>query len=84
MTEEELAAVGSLLGRIYKQLKIITDAERIYQVTILEGIPHFHTWLVPRRNSDKERGIAFLSKNLTCQLADVCKFSVKLRQALGS
>ena len=82
MIQEELAEIGSLLGRIYKQLKIITDAERIYQVTMLEGIPHFHTWLVPRRDSDKERGVAFLSKDLECELADVLDFSRKLQKAL--
>lgn len=82
MTQEEFAAIGSLLGQIYQHLKKITGAERIYQVTMLEGIPHFHTWLVSRRNSDQERGITFLSKDFTCQLADVQGFSHKLRQAL--
>jgi len=84
MTQEELAAIGSLLGQIYQHLKKITGAERIYQVTMLEGVPHFHTWLVPRRNSDQEKGVAFISKDLTCQLADVQGFSHKLQQALGS
>jgi hypothetical protein len=32
----------------------------------LEGIPHFHAWLIPRRESD-EKGMALLSKDIICE-----------------
>ena len=65
MTPAELSAFGPLIGKVVKYLKEATQAERIYQVTMIDGIPHFHTWLVPRRSSDTTRGIRFLSQDLT-------------------
>ncbi len=68
--EEELATYGLLLKKVYAALKSLTGAERIYQVVFLEGIPHFHAWLVPRRKGE-EKGMAFLSKDIVCEQKDV-------------
>jgi diadenosine tetraphosphate (Ap4A) HIT family hydrolase len=79
----EMASYGPLLKRLYKQLKSVTGAERIYQMIILEGVPHFHAWLVPRAKEIPERGIAFLEKDSTCNESDAIQLSARLREALS-
>jgi diadenosine tetraphosphate (Ap4A) HIT family hydrolase len=79
---EETASYGPLLKRLYTELKSITGAERVYQVIMLEGVPHFHAWLVPRTKEIPERGIKFLEKDFTCNEADVQKLAMALHGAL--
>jgi diadenosine tetraphosphate (Ap4A) HIT family hydrolase len=79
---DEAASYGILLKKLYTELKLITGAERIYQVIMLEGVPHFHAWLVPRAKEIPERGIKFLEKDLICKEPDALKLVVKLREAL--
>jgi diadenosine tetraphosphate (Ap4A) HIT family hydrolase len=81
--EEELAAYGSLLKKIYAALKSRTGAERVYQVVFLEGIPHFHAWLVPRRVEDEERGLPFIAKDIVCEQKEVEKLAGELRELLA-
>lgn len=78
----ETASYGPLLKKLYAELKLITGAERIYQVIMLEGIPHFHAWLLPRTKEIPERGVAFLQKDFTCAEAEAQKVAAKLREAL--
>ena len=82
-SEDELANYGPLLKKIYAALKPLAGAERVYQVIFLEGIPHFHAWLVPRTKDDEERGVPFLAKDITCKQADAEKLSAALRRALA-
>jgi diadenosine tetraphosphate (Ap4A) HIT family hydrolase len=82
-SQGEAISYGILLKKLYTELKSITGAERIYQVVMLEGIPHFHAWLVPRAKEIPERGIKFLEKDFTCKAEDVEKLVVKLREALN-
>jgi diadenosine tetraphosphate (Ap4A) HIT family hydrolase len=79
---EETASYGPLLKRLYTELKSITGAERVYQVIMLEGVPHFHAWLVPRTKEIPERGIKFLEKDFICNEADVQKLAMALHGAL--
>ena len=79
--EAELAAYGPLLKRVYAALKSLTRAERVYQVVFVDGIPHLHTWLIPRRAGD-EKGVAFLAKDIVCKQADAEELSAALREAL--
>ena len=81
--EEELAAYGPLLKRVYAALKAVTEAERVYQVVFLEGIAHFHAWLVSRREGE-EKGMAFLSKDIVCRQEDAETLTEKLRVILNS
>jgi diadenosine tetraphosphate (Ap4A) HIT family hydrolase len=60
MTVEEAASLGNLLKLVYGALKEHTEAERIYQLATMEGQPHLHMWLVPRRKDVTERGLKFL------------------------
>lgn len=79
---EELAAYGPLLKKVYAALKSVTEAERVYQIVFLEGIAHFHAWLVPRRESD-EKGMPFLAKDIVCNQDDAEKLVEKLHTILS-
>jgi len=82
MTPEESASLGDVLKKIYSALRLYTDAERIYQVTLIEGIPHFHSWFVPRRKGDAERGMKFLAGDDSCRDEDASALAGKLREAM--
>jgi diadenosine tetraphosphate (Ap4A) HIT family hydrolase len=79
--DEELAEYGPLLNRAYAALKSLTGAERVYQVVFLEGIPHFHAWLIPRREGE-EKGMAFLSKDIVCKQEEAEELAKNLREML--
>ena len=81
-SEEEMAAYGPLLKKVYAALKSLTEAERVYQVVFLEGIPHFHAWLVPRRKGD-EKSVPFIAKDIVCEHAHVEKLAESLREILS-
>ena len=82
MTDTEAASLGKMMKKIYRALRMHTAAERIYQVTLLEGVPHFHTWLVPRRKEDPARGMKFLMREDGCSEEDAAKLSNALRETL--
>ena len=82
MTPEESATLGKVLKKLYTALKIHTDAERIYQLATMEGQPHFHSWFVPHRKEDVERGLKFLAKDDSCSDEDASALADKLREAM--
>lgn len=82
MTAEESVSLGNVLKKVYHALRIHTNAERIYQVTLMEGAPHFHSWLVPRRKDDAERGMKFLARDDSCTEEDASKLANNLREAM--
>ncbi|MGD8402999.1 MAG: HIT family protein [Anaerolineales bacterium] len=81
--EDELTAYGPLLKKVYAAIRSLTGAERVYQVVFLEGIPHFHAWLIPRREGE-EKGMAFLSKDIVCGQEEAEELAEKMRNALRS
>jgi diadenosine tetraphosphate (Ap4A) HIT family hydrolase len=57
MTNEEGASYTRLIGRLTIAIKQLTAAERVHVYSSMDGAPHFHVWLVPRRPDDvKGRG----------------------------
>jgi diadenosine tetraphosphate (Ap4A) HIT family hydrolase len=82
MTAEEAALLGSLLKRVYRALKELTEAERIYQLSTMEGQPHLHMWLVPRRKDITERGLKFLARDDKCEEKDAIALAEKLREVM--
>ena len=82
MTAEETASLGDVMKRIYSALKLHTNAERIYQVTLMEGVPHFHSWLVPHRKEDEEKGMKFLTRDDSCSEEDAIALANKLHEAM--
>ena len=79
--EDEMAEYGLLLKKVYAALKSLTGAERVYQVVFLEGVAHFHAWLVPRRAGD-EKGVPFISKDIVSEQEEAEELVEKLREAL--
>ena len=81
--DAEMMAYGPLLKKVYAALKSLTEAERVYQIVFLEGVAHFHAWLVPRRKEDEERGVPFISKDVACDQADAEKLAEAMRKLLN-
>ena len=83
MTDEESASLGNVMRKIYEALRFHTDAERIYQVTLMDGVPHFHSWLVPHRKEDTEKCLKFLTRDDSCREEDAIALAKKLRESLS-
>jgi hypothetical protein len=49
----------------------------------MEGQPHLHMWLVPRRKDVPERGLKFLAKEDSCEEKDAIALVEKLRKAIN-
>jgi len=84
MTPQESASLGHVLKNTYTALREHAQAERIYQLSTMEGQPHFHSWLVPRRKEDMERVLQFLAREDTCEEQDAVELTAKLRAAMVS
>lgn len=82
MTTEETATLTPLMKKIYNILRTNTEAERIYQVSMMDGAPHLHIWLVPRGREIPERGLKFLSRDDSCSDEDAAELAIKLREAM--
>jgi diadenosine tetraphosphate (Ap4A) HIT family hydrolase len=82
MTDDESASLGSVMRKIYYALKLHAEAERIYQVTLIDGVPHFHSWLVPHRKDDLEKGMKFLARDDSCNDENATTLANKLREAM--
>lgn len=82
MTDEESVSLGGVMKKIYHALKAHTEAERVYQVTLVDGVPHFHSWLVPHRKDDPEKGMKFLARNDSCSDEDAAELANKLRETM--
>lgn len=80
--DEEVKSFGALARKIYRALRPEVGAQRIYQVSMMEGMPHFHAWIVPRTREKAERGIAFLAKDMTCREKDAQDLASALREAM--
>jgi len=61
MTSVEGADLTGLLRRIFPAIKEATGAERLYSLAMMDGVPHFHLWLVPWRKDEPTGGVAYLA-----------------------
>jgi diadenosine tetraphosphate (Ap4A) HIT family hydrolase len=84
MTIPEAASYGSVVGRLVAALKRAVQAERVYTVVTLEGVPHFHTWLIPRRIGQEARGWSFIRSERSCSGEDALRVVAELRGLLTS
>jgi diadenosine tetraphosphate (Ap4A) HIT family hydrolase len=82
MNDDESTSLGVVMRKIYDALRLHTYAERIYQYTSIEGVPHFHSWLVPRRKDISERGLKFLARDDSCRKEDSAALAERLREML--
>ena len=83
MTDEESTSLGGVMRKIYAALKLHTRAERVYQVTMMDGAPHFHSWLVPRRQDDAAKGMKFLATDITCNDGEAAALAGQLRETMN-
>ena len=47
MPADERASLGPVLGRLYPAIRRGTGADRVYLLSTMGGVPHFHAWLFP-------------------------------------
>jgi len=82
MTDQESTSLGNVMKKIYRALRLYTNAERIYQVTLLDGVPHLHSWFVPRGKDVTEHGLKFLARDDACDEEEAIALAKKLRETM--
>ena len=82
MTPAELADVGSILNRLVPAIKAATGVQRVYYLAVMEHAPHFHLWLVPKKNEGELLGVAYLAQQppLTTSFSEAEAMSRKIRE----
>jgi diadenosine tetraphosphate (Ap4A) HIT family hydrolase len=82
MTPAELADFGSVIHRLIPAIKAATGVQRVYYLAVMERAPHFHLWLVPKKNKGDLLGVAYLAQQppLTTSFSEAEAASVKIRE----
>ena len=82
MTPAELAALGPVLNRLVPAIKAATGVQRVYFLAVMERAPHFHLWLVPKKNEGELRGVAYLAQQppLTTSYSEAEAMSHEIRE----
>jgi diadenosine tetraphosphate (Ap4A) HIT family hydrolase len=62
MTPDESAELGPVLHRLIPAIKAATGVQRVYYLAVMERAPHFHLWLVPKKNEGAFLGAAYLAQ----------------------
>jgi diadenosine tetraphosphate (Ap4A) HIT family hydrolase len=78
MRENEGKELTGILRRLFPAMKKATGAERIYSVAMMDGVPHFHLWLVPRKRGERLRGVSYLASEQTPPTLDDVEETVRL------
>jgi diadenosine tetraphosphate (Ap4A) HIT family hydrolase len=60
MTSAESTEFGSIMRRLVAAAKAVTEAHRIYYLSVNEHAPHFHLWLVPKKKNTTLEPLPFL------------------------
>jgi diadenosine tetraphosphate (Ap4A) HIT family hydrolase len=82
MTPTESAELGSVLHRLVPAIKAATGVQRVYFLAVMERAPHFHLWLVPKKNEGELRGVDYLAQRppLTASYSAAEAMSRKIRE----
>ena len=82
MTPPESAELGSVLHRLVPAVKAATEVQRVYFLALMERAPHFHLWLVPKKNEGELRGVDYLAQQppLTATFSEAEAMSSKIRE----
>jgi hypothetical protein len=85
MTPAESAEFGSVLNRLVPAIKAATGVQRVCFLVLMERAPHFHLWLVPKKNEGELRGMAYLAQQpaLTTSCSGPEAMSHKIDAQLG-
>jgi diadenosine tetraphosphate (Ap4A) HIT family hydrolase len=86
MTPTESADLGPLLHRLIPAIKAATGVERVYYLAVMERAPHFHLWLIPRKDVGELRGAAYISQQppLTSTFSEAEAMAQKIRAGFES
>jgi diadenosine tetraphosphate (Ap4A) HIT family hydrolase len=82
MNPAELAEFGSIIHRLIPAIKAATGVQRVYYLAVMERAPHFHLWLVPKKNEGDLLGVAYLAQQppLTTSYSEAEAASNKIRE----
>jgi diadenosine tetraphosphate (Ap4A) HIT family hydrolase len=82
MTPAELAEIGSILNKLVPAIKAATGVQRVYYLAVMEHSPHFHLWLVPKKNEGELMGAAYLAQQppLSTSFSEAEAMSDKIRE----
>jgi diadenosine tetraphosphate (Ap4A) HIT family hydrolase len=85
MTPAESAELGSVLPRLVPAVKVATGVQRVYFLALMERAPHFHLWLIPKKNEGELRGVDYLAQlpPLTASYSAAEAMSRKIREQFG-
>jgi diadenosine tetraphosphate (Ap4A) HIT family hydrolase len=82
MTQTESAELGSVLSRIVPAIKAATGVQRVYFLAVMEHAPHFHLWLVPKKDEGELKGAPYLAQQppLSTSYSEAEAMSNKIRE----
>src|ERR1700735_1525336 len=82
MTPTEGAELGAVLHRLVPAVKAATQVQRVYYLALMERAPHFHLWLVPKKDEGELRGVAYMAQQppLTTSYSAAEAMSRKIRE----
>ncbi len=81
MTSDEASSYAPLMGRLCEATRQATGAEKVHVFSNMEGAPHFHVWLFPRR-AGVTRGRQFIADPGTCSPAEAAAAIERIRAVL--
>ena len=84
MTDAEARELFETLRKLFPLMKKTSDAPRIYSFATMEYSPHFHLWLVPRKQDSKLRGTEYLAAKETSSKEDAEEAAEQIRASLKS
>ena len=81
MTATESAELGPILHWLVPAIKAATGVKRVYYLAVMERAPHFHLWLVPKKDQGDLRGVDYLAQRppLTTSQGEAEAMSRKIR-----
>ena len=82
MALDEASTLGQVLKKVYSALRVQLEPERIYQLSTMEGQPHYHCWIVPRGKEVAEKGLKFLQRDDSCSDEDASALAKELRATM--
>lgn len=83
MSNEEMASLHDLMRRLFPAIKAATGASRVYFLSMMAGMPHFHLWLIPQQPKSGLRAFELLGSGRTCSGREVVSTSDRIREQLS-
>lgn len=84
MTPSEAATFGKTMRALYLGIRQTVRPARIYTSITLEGIPHFHVWIVPRLAGEDVKGWDLLKSSRQCSPSDAIAVCDQLRTFIAA